>query len=284
MAGRLDGKVALITGAARGQGAAEAELFAAEGARVILADVLDEDGARTAAGIGDAAAYRHLDVADEEAWNALVAGIVEDHGRLDALVNNAGIYRNGPITEMDQATYRLVIEINQIGVWLGMKAVGPQMIAQRSGSVINISSTAGFRGGPGSIAYTASKFAVRGMTKVAAREWGRARAPGQLDSPRPNRYGDAAPGAGLRGGHRALPASYSAGASRRRVRGGLPRALPGQSDESSIQHRRRVRRGRGEFGVGGRPSDVDLTLIGPEARASNRRAAGVDGAGVAQEP
>ena len=172
MAGRLDGKVALITGAARGQGAAEAELFAAEGARVILADVLDEDGARTAAGIGDAAAYRHLDVTDEEAWNALVAEIVEDHGRIDALINNAGIYRNGPITEMDQATYRLVIEINQIGVWLGMKAVGPQMIAQQSGSVINISSTAGFRGGAGSIAYTASKFAVRGMTKVAAREWG----------------------------------------------------------------------------------------------------------------
>ena len=172
MAGRLDGKVALITGAARGQGAAEAELFAAEGARVILADVLDEDGARTAAAIGDAAAYRHLDVTDEDGWNALVAEIVEDHGRLDALVNNAGIYRNGAITEMDQATYRLVIEINQIGVWLGMKAVGPQMIAQQSGSVINISSTAGFRGGAGSIAYTASKFAVRGMTKVAAREWG----------------------------------------------------------------------------------------------------------------
>ena len=172
MPGRLDGKVALITGAARGQGAAEAELFAAEGARVILADVLDEEGARTAAAIGEAAAYRRLDVTDEDAWHALVADIVEDHGRLDALVNNAGIYRNAPITEMDQATYRLVIEINQIGVWLGMKAVGAQMIAQRAGSVVNISSTAGFRGGSGSIAYTASKFAVRGMTKVAAREWG----------------------------------------------------------------------------------------------------------------
>ena len=171
--GRLDGKVALITGAARGQGAAEAELFAAEGARVILADVLDAEGGAAAARIGAAAAYRHLDVTDESAWDALVAAIVEDHGKLDVLVNNAGIYRSAPLTEMDQATYRQVIEVNQIGVWLGMKACGRQMIEQQSGSVVNISSTAGFRAGPGAIAYTASKFAVRGMTKVAAREWGR---------------------------------------------------------------------------------------------------------------
>ena len=173
MAGRLADKVAIITGGARGQGAAEAELFAAEGARVIVTDVLDADGEATASRIGAAAVYRHLDVSDEAAWQALVADTVEQHGKIDVLVNNAGIYRNASITEMDQETYRLVIEINQIGVWLGMKAVGPQMIAQQSGSVVNISSTAGFRGGPGSIAYTASKFAVRGMTKVAAREWGR---------------------------------------------------------------------------------------------------------------
>ncbi len=173
MVDRLQNKVALITGGARGQGAAEAELFAAEGAQVVIADVLDADGADTADRIGPAASYRHLDVTDEDAWHALVAEIVEQHGRLDALVNNAGIYRNAPIVEMTQDVYRQVIEINQIGVWLGMKAVGPQMIAQQSGSVVNISSTAGFRGGPGSVAYTASKFAVRGMTKVAAREWGR---------------------------------------------------------------------------------------------------------------
>ena len=173
MVDRLADKVALITGGARGQGAAEAELFAAEGAQVIIADVLDQDGEQTAAGIGDAAAYHHLDVTNEAAWHSLVAEIVEQHGRLDVLVNNAGIYRNTAITEMTEETYRQVIDINQIGVWLGMKAVGPQMIAQQSGSVVNISSTAGFRGGPGSIAYTASKFAVRGMTKVAAREWGR---------------------------------------------------------------------------------------------------------------
>ncbi len=173
MVDRLQDKVALITGASRGQGAAEAELFAAEGARVIVADVLDDEGAEIAARIGDAASYRHLDVSDEDAWHALVADIVEQHGKLDALVNNAGIFRHAPITEMTQDVYREVIEINQIGVWLGMKAVGAQMIQQQSGSVVNISSTAGFRGGPGSIAYSASKFAVRGMTKVAAREWGR---------------------------------------------------------------------------------------------------------------
>lgn len=173
MVDRLNDKVALITGGSRGQGAAEAELFAAEGARVVIADVLDSEGAATADGIGERATYHHLDVTNEAAWHALVAEIVEQHGKLDILVNNAGIYRNASIVEMTEETYRQVIDINQIGVWLGMKAVGPQMIAQQSGSVVNISSTAGFRGGPGSIAYTASKFAVRGMTKVAAREWGR---------------------------------------------------------------------------------------------------------------
>ena len=173
MTDRLADKVALITGAARGQGAAEARLFAAEGARVIMTDVLNADGEAEAEAIGPAASYHTLDVADEDAWRTLVDDIVEPHGKLDVLVNNAGIYRNAAIIEMTQEMYREVIEINQIGVWLGMKAVGAQMIAQQSGSVVNISSTAGFRGGAGSVAYTASKFAVRGMTKVAAREWGR---------------------------------------------------------------------------------------------------------------
>ena len=98
MSERLAGKVALITGGARGQGAAEGALFAAEGARVILADVLDAEGEAAAAGIGEAASYRHLDVSDEDAWNTLVAEIVEDHGKLDVLVNNAGVYRSAPVT------------------------------------------------------------------------------------------------------------------------------------------------------------------------------------------
>ncbi len=173
MADRLKDKVALVTGGARGQGAAEAALFAAEGAQVVIADVLDREGAETAARIGDAARYHHLDVSNEEAWHALVAEIVEQHGRLDVLVNNAAIFRNEPLTEMTEETYRRVIDINQIGIWLGMKAVGPQMIAQASGSVVNVSSTSGLYGRPGGIAYSASKWAVRGMSRVAATEWGR---------------------------------------------------------------------------------------------------------------
>ena len=173
MADHLKDKVALVTGGSRGQGAAEAALFAAEGAQVVIADVLDREGAETAARIGDAARYHHLDVSNEEAWHALVAEIVEQHGRLDVLVNNAAIFRNEPLTEMTGETYRRVIDINQIGVWLGMKAVGPQMIAQASGSVVNVSSTSGLYGRPGGIAYSASKWAVRGMSRVAATEWGR---------------------------------------------------------------------------------------------------------------
>ena len=140
---------------------------------MFIADVLDREGAETAARIGDAARYHHIDVSNEAAWHALVAEIVEQHGRLDVLVNNAAIFRNEPLTEMTEETYRRVIDINQIGIWLGMKAVGPQMIAQESGSVINVSSTSGLYGRPGGIAYSASKWAVRGMTRVAATEWGR---------------------------------------------------------------------------------------------------------------
>ncbi|MXX31806.1 MAG: SDR family NAD(P)-dependent oxidoreductase, partial [Chloroflexi bacterium] len=102
MVDRLKDKVTLVTGGSRGQGAAEAELFAAEGARVIIADGLDDDGAQTAAAIGDAASYHHLAVTDEDAWHALVADIVDQQGRLDVLVNNAGISRNAPLVEMTQ--------------------------------------------------------------------------------------------------------------------------------------------------------------------------------------
>ncbi len=164
--GRLDGKIALITGGARGQGAAEGTLFAAEGATVIITDVLDAEGEAMAATFDGR--YLHHDVTDEDRWREVVATIIGWFGRVDVLVNNAGIYRSENLLTATQATYRQVIDINQVGVFLGMQAVAQAMIDQKSGSIVNISSIAGLRGGGGSIAYVASKFAVRGMTKSAA--------------------------------------------------------------------------------------------------------------------
>lgn len=163
--GKLEGRVALVTGGARGQGAAEAELFASEGARVVVTDVLDADGAKVAAAVGGH--YLHHDVTREARWREVVDEVLGRHGRLDILVNNAGVYRGSNLMDTPEATYREVIDINQVGVFLGMQAVARPMIAQRSGAIVNISSIAGLRGG-GSIAYVASKWAVRGMTKTAA--------------------------------------------------------------------------------------------------------------------
>jgi 3alpha(or 20beta)-hydroxysteroid dehydrogenase len=168
--GRLDGKVALITGAARGQGAAEARLFSAEGASVMLGDVLDDVGAIVAKELGDRAAYLHHEVTSEADWDAVVAATISRFGRLDVLVNNAGIFRVRGLTTTSLDEYMQIVTINQVGTFLGMKAVASVMIAQGSGSIVNISSIAGLGGGAGTIAYTASKFAVRGMTKVAAVE------------------------------------------------------------------------------------------------------------------
>ena len=170
MVGRLDGKVALITGGARGQGEAEARLFVAEGASVMLGDVLEAEAEVLAKELGDKAASRHHDVTDEDAWQGIVADTIDAFGPIDILVNNAGIFKAMPLTMMSRDDYERVIQINQVGVFLGMKTVAPGMAAAKSGSIINISSIAGLRGSGGTIAYTASKFAVRGMTKVAAVE------------------------------------------------------------------------------------------------------------------
>ena len=164
--GRLEGKTALITGGARGQGAAEARLFAEEGANVVLTDVLDEDGERTADAIG--ADYLHHDVTSEAEWAAAVAHAIGLHGGIDVLINNAGIYAQTTLVGSELEEYRRVIEVNQIGVYLGMREVAPVMIERGGGSIINISSVGGMRGGGGGFAYTASKWAVRGMTKSAA--------------------------------------------------------------------------------------------------------------------
>jgi 3alpha(or 20beta)-hydroxysteroid dehydrogenase len=168
--GRLDDKVALITGGARGQGEQEARLFAAEGARVVLTDVLDDDGKQTAADIGGAATYHHHDVTSEADWASVVDAVLSEHGHLDVLVNNAGIFEFGGVTSTTEAEYRRIIDVNQVGVFLGMRAVIPHMTERKSGSIINISSVAGLMGSPGMIAYGASKWAVRGMTKSAAKE------------------------------------------------------------------------------------------------------------------
>jgi 3alpha(or 20beta)-hydroxysteroid dehydrogenase len=165
---RLSGKVAIVTGGARGQGAAEARLFAAEGATVVVTDVLANEGKAVATEIQGT--FLQHDVADEAAWQKVVRQVLDAHGRIDVLVNNAGIFRRGTLRTTSLAEYRQVIDINQVGVFLGMQAVAPTMIEQKSGSIVNISSIAGFLGSAGAIAYGASKWAVRGMTKAAAIE------------------------------------------------------------------------------------------------------------------
>ena len=170
--GRVSGKVAIVTGAARGQGAVEARLLASEGAEVVLTDVLDEEGEATAAAIGEHASYLHHDVSDEGQWAAVVQAVLERHGTIDVLVNNAGIFRLLPALDTSLETWEQVIAVNQTGTFLGMKAVAPTMVEQRSGSIVNISSVAGLMGGALSIAYSATKWAIRGMTKVMASELG----------------------------------------------------------------------------------------------------------------
>src|SRR3990167_1200040 len=169
----LNGKVALITGAARGQGAAEARLFAQRGAKVMLCDILDSEGQAVAAEIGANAAYLRLDVTSEASWQAAVTAAVSKFGKLNVLVNNAGIVKVTALADCPLEEYMQVIQVNQIGVFLGMKTVAPAMKQAGGGSIVNISSIDGLIGMTGGTAYCASKFAVRGMTKVAALELGK---------------------------------------------------------------------------------------------------------------
>jgi 3alpha(or 20beta)-hydroxysteroid dehydrogenase len=172
--GRLDGKVALITGGARGMGKSHVRHFVAEGARVVFGDVLDDKGEYVAAGLGEhSCRYTHHDVTSEDDWAAAVALAVQAFGRLDVLVNNAGVLAFAPIADMPLADFRRVLEVNAVGCWLGMKAVIDPMTKSGGGSIVNISSIEGFTGAEGLSAYCASKFAIRGMTKVAARELAR---------------------------------------------------------------------------------------------------------------
>jgi 3alpha(or 20beta)-hydroxysteroid dehydrogenase len=168
--GVLDGKVAIVSGGARGQGEGEARRFAAEGARVVLGDLLDDEGKAVAGSIGEAARYVHLDVTKEADWADAVATATSEFGRLDILVNNAGMGIITPIIGGSLDEYLKVIMVNQVGVYLGMKAAAEAIGASGGGSIVNISSIDGIVGMPGLSAYVSSKFAVRGMTKVAALE------------------------------------------------------------------------------------------------------------------
>ncbi len=173
---RLEGKVALITGGARGQGAVEARLFAHEGAKVVVADVLDEEGTRVAAEVAEAggdAVYVHLDVTREEDWRRVIRTVVSRFGKLDVLVNNAGIWRGHRVEDTPVEEWETVMDVNAKGVFLGTKMVIPEMRKAGGGSIINISSTAGLVGSPRSTAYTASKGAVRLLTKATAVQYGR---------------------------------------------------------------------------------------------------------------
>jgi len=168
----FDGKVVLVTGAARGIGAAIARAFAAAGATVVATDVLDAELAGTVTGIGARAQARRLDVTDEVAWESTVRDVVAKHGRLDALVNNAGILAFGELQATTAAELRRLLEVNDVGVFLGMKAVFPGMKAARRGAIVNMSSSSGLMGNNAVGAYGATKWAVRGLTRSAALEYG----------------------------------------------------------------------------------------------------------------
>ncbi|WP_181699382.1 SDR family oxidoreductase [Nocardia sp. GTS18] len=164
--GRLTGKVAVISGGARGMGAAHARRFVDEGASVVIGDVLDDEGAALATELG--VRYQHLDVREPEQWQAVVRTAVEEFGGLHVLVNNAGIVNGNLLVDFALEEWQRIIDINLTGTFLGMQAAVPAMTG--GGSIVNISSVEGMRGSPGLHGYTATKFAVRGLTKSAALE------------------------------------------------------------------------------------------------------------------
>ena len=172
MSDRLAAKVAIITGAAGDQGAAEARRFVAEGAAVLLTDIRDEAGAAVAEAIGPGAAYEHLDVTEADDWAAAVARCVESFGPPSILVNNAGVLRAAPLLGVSLADMRHSLDVNVIGALLGMQAVAPEMAGAGGGSIINIASINGLRASAMTAAYSASKFALRGLSLTAAVELG----------------------------------------------------------------------------------------------------------------
>lgn len=165
---RLQGHVAIITGAASGQGLAEAQLFAAEGAYVVMTDIDVAKGEDAARQLGERVLFISHDVAQEDSWRQVVEHTLARFGRIDILVNNAGIYRPRRFQETDRALLDLHYEVNVIGTFLGMQAVYPAMMKQGKGAIVNVASGAGVRGFPGLFAYAGSKWMARGLSKCAA--------------------------------------------------------------------------------------------------------------------
>ncbi|HKY92224.1 MAG TPA: glucose 1-dehydrogenase [Nevskiaceae bacterium] len=169
---QLDGKIAIITGGARGMGAATVRLFVERGAKVVIADVLEEDGAKLAAELGAGARFLRHDVTDEASWARVIETTEKAFGAPNVLVNNAGVLLFRTILETSKADYERVTGINLTGTFLGVKLVGAGMVARKHGSIVNISSTDGMKGANGLGAYSSSKWGIRGLTRVAALEFG----------------------------------------------------------------------------------------------------------------
>src|SRR5580765_2214019 len=213
--GRLDGKVAIVTGGARGQGEAEVRLFAAEGAKVVVSDVLVDAGKALAASVGDAVVFLRHDVSREDDWEAAINLATERFGGLDVLVNNAGILHNATIAKHTLADYERVVAVNQIGVFLGIRAVIEPMTQRGGGSIVNTSSGAGLRATKYCFAYAATKYAVTGGARVGA-----VQDPRELDPPGTDRHAD---GRVRRSGRERTPRASHADAPRRPAGGDRPR-------------------------------------------------------------